>query len=76
MKQSVNSVFVVVVVVFLCVLFLRIFYSFGDVTIAVEGLQNFTYAPHSWPLSSEGSLACHTFCDTRHPLMMVISGDP
>ena len=26
-----------------------------------------------WPLSSEGSLACHTYCDTWHPFMMVIS---
>ena len=32
-----------------------------------------TYARHSWPLSSEGSLACHTYCDTGHPLIMVIS---
>ena len=23
-----------------------------------------TYARHSWPLSSKGSLACHTYCDT------------
>ena len=26
--------------------------------------------------SSEGSLACHTYCDTGHPLTMVISEDP
>ena len=26
-----------------------------------------------WPLSSEGSLACHTYCDTRHLFIMVIS---
>ena len=25
-----------------------------------EGLQILTYARHLWPLSSEGSLACHT----------------
>ena len=31
------------------------------------------FAPHSWPLSSEGSLACHTFCDTGHPFTIVIS---
>ena len=36
----------------------RIFHSFGDVTIAGEGLQILTYAWHSWPLSSEGSLTC------------------
>ena len=45
---------------------LRIFHSYGDVTITVEGLQNLTYARHAWPLSSEGSLACHTYCDKRH----------
>ena len=35
----------------------------------------FTYR-HSWPLSSEGSLACHSYCDTGHPFIMVISEDP
>ena len=30
---------------------------YGDVTITGEGLQSLTYARHSWPLSSEGSLA-------------------
>ena len=39
----------------------------GDVTISVEGLQILTYAPHLWPLGSEGSLACHTYCGTGHP---------
>ena len=53
----------------------RIFHSFGDSTIAVEGLQIFTYAQHWWPLSSEGSLACHTYCDTGQPFIMVISED-
>ena len=33
----------------------RIFHSYGDVSIAGEGLQILTYARHSWPLSSEGS---------------------
>ena len=54
----------------------RIFHSFGDVTITGEGLQYLTYARHSWPLSSEGSLACHTYCDTWHPFIMIISEDP
>ena len=44
---------------------MRIFHSYGDVTITGEGLQ-----------SSEGSLACHTNCDTGHPFIMVISEDP
>ena len=32
------------------------FYSFGDITIAGEGLQILTYARDLWPLGSEGSL--------------------
>ena len=52
---------------------MRIFQSYGDITIANEGLQ--TYARHTWPLSSEGSLACHTYCDMEHPFIMVISED-
>ena len=43
--------------------------SFGDDTIAGEGMQIFTYARHLSPMimSSEGSLACQTYCDTGHP---------
>ena len=52
------------------------FHSYGDVTIVVESLQNLTHARHSWSLSSEDSLACHTYCDTGHPFIMVISEDP
>ena len=37
----------------------RMFHSYGEVTITCEGLQILTYTRHSWPLSSEGSLACH-----------------
>ena len=54
----------------------RIFHSYGDVTIAGEGLQNLTYARYSLPFSSEGSLTCQTHCDTRLPSKMVISEDP
>ena len=54
----------------------RIFHSYRDVTIASEGLKIWNYARHSWPLSSEGSLTCHTFCDTGLPFIMVISKDP
>ena len=53
----------------------RIFHSYVDVTIAGEGLQILTYARHSWPLSSEGSLRCHTCCDTGLSFIMVISED-
>ena len=65
--------------VFVCLQFLshsRIFHSFGDVTIAGEGLQIFTFAGDLWPLSIGGSLACHTYYDTRHPFIVVISKDP
>ena len=34
------------------------------------------YTWHSWPLSSEATLACHTLCDSGHPFIMVISKDP
>ena len=44
-----------------------IFQSYGDVTITGEGLQILTYARHSLPLSFEGSLACHTYCNMGHP---------
>ena len=51
----------------------RICHSYGDLTIAGEGLQILTYARHSWPLSSEGSLACHTYWNMGHLFTMVIS---
>ena len=47
----------------------RAFHSNWDITIAGKGLQILTYARHSWQLSSEGSLACHTYCDTGHPFI-------
>ena len=52
------------------------FNSFGDVTIAGEGLQILAYSRHLWPLSSEGSLACHNYCGKGHPFIMVIFEDP
>ena len=45
----------------------------GDVTITGEGLHILTYARHSSPLSSESSLACHTYCDTGHPFIIIIT---
>ena len=39
-------------------------------------VQILTYARHSWPLSSDGFLACYIYCDTGHPFIMVISKDP
>ena len=52
------------------------FTDLWDVTITGVVLQIFTYNQHSWPLSSEGSLTCQTYCDTRHPFIMVISENP
>ena len=37
---------------------------------------NFDLTRQSWPLSSEGSLAFHTYCDTSHQFIMVISEGP
>ena len=54
----------------------RVFHSYGDVSIAGEGLQILTYARHSWPMSSERSLTYHTYCDTDQPFIIVISEDP
>ena len=48
---------------FVCTSHSRMFYSYGDVTITEEGLQILTFAQHSWPLSSQGSLAGHTYCN-------------
>ena len=42
-------------------------HSYGGVTITGERLQILSYTRHSLPLSSEGSLARHTCCDTGHP---------
>ena len=39
----------------------RIFHSYGDVSITDEGLPILTYARHSWSLSSEDYLSCHTY---------------
>ena len=52
------------------------FRTYGEVTIAGEGLHILTYARHSWLLRNEGSLAYHTYCDTGHPFIMIISEDP
>ena len=45
----------------------------SDVTITGEGLQILTFTRHVCPSSSEGSLACHIYCETGHPFIMVIS---
>ena len=50
-------------------------HSFRDFAIAGEELQILTYARHLWPLGIEGFLAYHTYCDTGHPFIVVISED-
>ena len=63
-----------------CACLFRVFHppeNFNSYVILLgEGLQILTYARHSWPLSSEGSLACHTYCGTGHPFITLISKDP
>ena len=39
--------------------------GYRDVTITDEGLQILTYTRYSWPMSIEGSLACHNYFDTH-----------
>ena len=50
----------------------RMFHSYGDVTITGEGLQILTFARISWPLSSEGYLTCHTYCNIGSPFVIII----
>ena len=54
----------------------RIFHLYGDATVTGEGLQSLTNERHSLPLSSKASSACHSYCDTGHPFIMVIYTDP
>ena len=64
--------YVMFVCLFLCLFGgfrpIREFFTHGDANMTGEGLQILTnvYARDSWPLSSDGSLACHTYCDTGH----------
>jgi hypothetical protein len=43
---------------------LRFSHSYGDPTIASEGLHNLGQCSALRPLRGEGSLSCHTCCDT------------
>ena len=45
-------------------------------TFTEKGLQILTCTRHSWPLSSESSLTCHTYCDTGKPFIKFIFKDP
>ena len=76
-NQSINqSLFLLCLFVWSLSSHSKILHSYGDVIIAGEGLQILTYARHSRSLSSEGSLTCHTYCNTGLPFIMVISEDP
>ena len=50
----------------------KIFHLYGNFIITGKGLRNLTYARHSWSLSSEDSLECHSYSDMGHPFIMVI----
>ena len=51
-------------------------HSYEDVTITGEELKILKYAFELWPFSSEGPSVWHTYCDTGHLFMIVISDDP
>ena len=61
------------VCLFVCLEFLVPLENFSHIwrRHAGEVLQIVTYARHLWPLSSEGSSACHTYCDTGHPFIKI-----
>ena len=44
--------------------------------LPVKGCKFWPYSRHSWSLSNEGSLTCHTCCDTGLLFIMIISEDP
>ena len=48
-------------------------WDFFPPAITGEGLQNAIYSRLLWPMSIEGSLACHAIFDTGHPFIIDIS---
>ena len=69
--RQIKTIHVCLFVIF----FIFKFYSYWGVTITSVVVQILIYTRHSWALSSKGSLACHTYYGTGHPLIMVISED-
>jgi hypothetical protein len=61
-KRQVLQILFVCLFVYCFTFHSRIFHLYGDVITAGEGLQNLALC--SRPLSREGSLSCHTCCDT------------
>ena len=51
---------------FVCLFVFLMFYFLIYITFSGEAFTNLTNARHSWPLSSEGSYACYTYCDMGH----------
>ena len=67
-----KRLFVCFICLFVCVFRnTREFFTHMEMSsLPVKGrLQMLTYTRHSWPFSSEDSLACHTYCDTGHPFI-------
>ena len=67
--------------IFLCLRVLRptreFFTNMETSQLLVKALNfNLDSVQHTWTLSGEGSFACHTYCDRRHPFIKVISEDP
>ena len=48
----------------------EIFIHMETSPLSVKGSKFFTYARYSWPLSSEGYLACHCFWHTDYPFII------
>ena len=56
---------------------LRIFHSYGDVTITVKAANFDQYSTRLMTIERWGFfLACQTFCATAQPFIMVVSEDP
>ena len=47
---------------------LRIFHSYGNITIISKGQQILTL--HSWSMRSKGCIQCSLHCDMEHPFIM------
>lgn len=69
-----KATFVLFVCLFRVFLFhSRILHYFFSV-LQLKDCKVLTYSRHPWPLGSEGSFECHTFCDTGHSF--IFSNNP
>ena len=69
-EDFIHLIIHIYVCMFVCSSHSRIFHSFGDVTIIGERMKMIN-ARLVWPLSSKGSLACHTYCDPGHSSIII-----